>query len=274
MARKAAISAYTLTGRLREYSSAEPHSHGCHQFLTIRDGVSLLETEHHRSPLYGEMCAFIPAGCLHRSLAVGRDIAYQSLYLPVKAWPRAKGGIVVFTLSELGTALFNRLGADGRHGFQEGTARSCLNLFLKTAAEDMEQRVFELRLPKAQTEAGRRIAAYLEANHSEELGLARMHRDLPYSSRHAVRLFTGDLGITPASYLRLYRLFQASILLRGSTKSVMEIALDCGYSSLSSFYTDFRKHFGSTPRRFRAEGRELGNDEGTWERLKNAPARS
>ncbi len=262
MAQDADRPAYTMAGRLHDYSSARLHSHDLHQFLTILDGVSLLETEHHRSPLYGAMCAFIPASCRHRSLAVGKDIAYQSLYLPVKDMPKRgaayapsqTNAIVVFNLSELSAALFNRIAASDRHALQEGIAKSCLRLFLKTAMEDMEHLTFELRLPSPRTEAGIRIAAHLEAHFTEEIGLARIQKDLPYSSRHAVRLFTADLGITPAAYLRIYRLFQASVLLRGSAKSVTEIALDCGYTSLSSFYTDFKNHFGSTPRHFRGEG--------------------
>jgi len=242
---------FALTGTLREYSSPELHRHTRHQFLTIPKGVSLLETPQHRQPFYGSLVAFIPAGCPHRSLALGSSITYQSLYLPSEAFPDAAPEICVFEGSFLANALLERLST--AH-FQEPLPpllQHALGLFLGVVREDMSTQTFHFRLPRPTTESGQRIVAYLEDHFQESLTLECLQRHLPHSARQLTRLFTGDLGITPLHYLRLYRLYQASIQLRNTTLGILEIAQDCGYASLSNFYADWRKCLGGTPRGFR-----------------------
>ena len=70
--------------------------------------------------------------------------------------------------------------------------------------------------------------------------------------RHLSRLFKADLKITIFEYLRLYRILMASIEMHNPKRTVTEIALDCGYESLSSFYRDFNLIFAVTPKFFRA----------------------
>ena len=45
----------------------------------------------------------------------------------------------------------------------------------------------------------------------------------------------------------------ASILLSTTEKTVIHIAYECGYESLSTFYSDFKKYFSITPKEFRRE---------------------
>jgi len=72
-----------------------------------------------------------------------------------------------------------------------------------------------------------------------------------YSPRHISRLFQEDLGISVFEYLKLFRILIASIELDKKDKKIIDIALDSGYNSLSSFYTDFKSHYLMTPNEFR-----------------------
>jgi AraC-like DNA-binding protein len=95
------------------------------------------------------------------------------------------------------------------------------------------------------------IARFIAANHARPLRPSHFARLLGCSERHASRIFKQDAGITIFEYLRVYRMFQASILLHEKDRSITSVATTCGYESLSSFYSDFARYFTMTPRALR-----------------------
>lgn len=83
--------------------------------------------------------------------------------------------------------------------------------------------------------------------------LGDMAAAFPYSERHVSRCFKADLGITIFAFMRLYRILMAAIGLLCPDRTVTEIAFDCGYESLSSFYRDFNMIFAVSPKAFRRQ---------------------
>jgi len=74
--------------------------------------------------------------------------------------------------------------------------------------------------------------------------------------------FATLVGEPPLQYLARWRMARAGELLRGSTTRVNEIAMEVGYTSVTSFNKAFRKWQGVTPSVFRAAvGRP---DAGHW----------
>lgn len=65
--------------------------------------------------------------------------------------------------------------------------------------------------------------------------------------------FQDVLGEPPASWLTAWRMTLAADLLRGSTLSVGEVAGRVGYASEAAFVRAYRRRFGITPGRHRAE---------------------
>ena len=59
-------------------------------------------------------------------------------------------------------------------------------------------------------------------------------------------------GESPHAYLLTRRLERAAALLRSTDRSVAEICLDVGLTSVGSFTTSFRRMFGKTPTDYRA----------------------
>jgi AraC-like DNA-binding protein len=239
--------ACVLSGRLRDYSTKRLHKHRVHQFLSIAKGVSLLETERGRQPLYGEMCAFLPAGLPHRSIVVGKDMEYRSIYLKPDRFS-GPSNIAVFRMSALAQALYARIANQG--SVVDGIGRRCVSLFLEVVREDMKNLAFGLCLPRPKRGENRAIAGFLEDNFGRKIARSELRSVVPCSVRHASRLFRAELGISPFQYLRLYRLFKASIALQKGDAGVLSLALDCGYASLSSFYVDFKRYYGMSPRGF------------------------
>ena len=65
------------------------------------------------------------------------------------------------------------------------------------------------------------------------------------------RLFKRVTHDTIFSYIRLYRITQASKLLRETGLSVEDIATECGFASASYFISAFKKCLKTTPLRYR-----------------------
>lgn len=75
----------------------------------------------------------------------------------------------------------------------------------------------------------------------------------------SVRSFEGHfdrlMGQPPQAYLIRCRVQAAAALLRGSDRTIAEVAYECGFGALSSFNRAFSRHLGTTPRAYRQAGR-------------------
>jgi transcriptional regulator GlxA family with amidase domain len=89
--------------------------------------------------------------------------------------------------------------------------------------------------------------SYLHANSDRGVSIAEAARAACLSPFHFHRLFTQFHGITPHRYLTRLRLERARALLRASDCSVLDVAIACGFESLGSFSTLYKKTFGVTP---------------------------
>lgn len=72
------------------------------------------------------------------------------------------------------------------------------------------------------------------------------------SRAHFTREFRRAFGDTPRGYLLTRRLERAAALLRYTDRSVAEICLDVGLSSVGSFTSSFKRMFDMTPTAYRA----------------------
>jgi AraC family transcriptional regulator of adaptative response/methylated-DNA-[protein]-cysteine methyltransferase len=75
-----------------------------------------------------------------------------------------------------------------------------------------------------------------------------------YAPHHFQRLFTRDLGVSPAAYARALRSRRAECTLEESA-SVTDAIYDAGYSAPSRFYQDAGERLGMTPSVWRDGGR-------------------
>jgi AraC family transcriptional regulator len=60
-----------------------------------------------------------------------------------------------------------------------------------------------------------------------------------------------SIGISPYQYLLQQRVERAKQLLKQTNQPIVEIALDCGFSSHSHLSKQFRQLAGMTPKAFR-----------------------
>jgi len=88
----------------------------------------------------------------------------------------------------------------------------------------------------------------------EPLHLAELAQAVGYAPHHFQRLFTRDLGVSPASYARALRARRAESHLE-EDKPVTHAIYDAGYAAPSRFYADAGERIGMTPSAWRDGGR-------------------
>jgi AraC-like DNA-binding protein len=91
-----------------------------------------------------------------------------------------------------------------------------------------------------------------DARYAEPLGVEAMAAAAGLSRAHFSREFRRAFGESPHGYLLTRRLERAAALLRNTDRSVAEICLDVGLTSVGSFTTSFKRTFGKTPTEYRA----------------------
>jgi AraC family transcriptional regulator len=97
-----------------------------------------------------------------------------------------------------------------------------------------------------------RVMDYVERNLDEPLGLETLAKVALLSPFHFHRIFTLMVGETPGSFIARVRLERTAQQIKDHpNRSISEIALDNGFSSLSLFSRCFRKQFGMTAKEYR-----------------------
>jgi len=139
-----------------------------------------------------------------------------------------------------------------RRGGSSDGAFFAVALELVRARGDVASRVARVPSLRASTRAelARRVGvatAFLHANLDRNVTVAEAAGEACLSPFHFHRLFTAFHGITPHRYLTRLRLERARALLRNSDRRVVDIATECGFDSLGSFATLFKRTFGITP---------------------------
>jgi transcriptional regulator GlxA family with amidase domain len=74
------------------------------------------------------------------------------------------------------------------------------------------------------------------------------------SPQHFVRTFRSTFGETPHRYLQRRRVERAMWLLRTTGRSVTDICMDVGFTSLGTFSRVFREIVGEPPSAYRRRG--------------------
>jgi AraC-like DNA-binding protein len=91
-----------------------------------------------------------------------------------------------------------------------------------------------------------------DARFSEPLGVAELARAAGLSPAHFSRQFRRTFGVSPHVYLLTRRLERAASMLRTTDRSVTEICLAVGLTSVGSFTTSFTRVYGRSPTAYRA----------------------
>lgn len=96
-----------------------------------------------------------------------------------------------------------------------------------------------------------RIIKYLEENYQKNITTIELASELGYSQEYLAKQFKAELDISPADYLRRYRIAKSMELLCGTDIPVSDVAQSCGFVDMSAFSRVFKMFEGETPSAFR-----------------------
>ncbi len=96
------------------------------------------------------------------------------------------------------------------------------------------------------------VIEYINEHLDRDIKLADLARLIGMSQFHFSHLFKRSLGISPYQYLLQQRIKRAKELLMQKERSIMDIALECGFNSHSHLSKQFRQFTGMTPKTYRA----------------------
>lgn len=85
-----------------------------------------------------------------------------------------------------------------------------------------------------------------------DFNLDMLAQEAGLSKFHLIRLFKKNVGKSPANYLTQIKMDLAKHELLRSKKSILAIAMDLGFSDLSTFNKAFKKIVGVSPTTFRS----------------------
>ena len=97
----------------------------------------------------------------------------------------------------------------------------------------------------------RRVREYIEAHFGDDLSIQALASVTGLSPQHFAVLFRQSTGFTPHQYVNHRRIAYAQQLVADKNTLLIDVSLQCGFSSQSQFITAFREVVGVTPSRFR-----------------------
>lgn len=99
------------------------------------------------------------------------------------------------------------------------------------------------------------VQRYVAATPAAEHDIGRLAARAGLSARHFARLFRGETGMTPASWVELARVAAARRLLENGRSAPKQVAALCGFANADTLRRSFQRHVGVTPAEYRRQYR-------------------
>jgi YesN/AraC family two-component response regulator len=97
----------------------------------------------------------------------------------------------------------------------------------------------------------RQAMGCIHTRYAESLTREDIANHVGLSPDYLTDCFRQELGITPITYLRRYRIHQACELLKNTHLSITQVASSVGFSESAHFSRTFQREMGMTPRAYR-----------------------
>ncbi|EEF59946.1 transcriptional regulator, AraC family [Pedosphaera parvula Ellin514] len=98
----------------------------------------------------------------------------------------------------------------------------------------------------------RKVEDYVTGHLAEAISIEQLAELVELSSSHFAHVFKESTGMTPLQFVTRQRVTRAQQLIRETSRSLIDIGLEVGYTSPSHFAQVFRRVVGVTPNQFRS----------------------
>lgn len=95
------------------------------------------------------------------------------------------------------------------------------------------------------------VLTYIQDNYREKIYIRNLAELVNMNEQYFCRFFKKVIGRSPMDYVNEYRIRQACRLLAGTSSSVTEICLECGFNNIGNFLREFKKYKNLTPLQYR-----------------------
>ena len=109
--------------------------------------------------------------------------------------------------------------------------------------------------PRKKSQQLKQMLEYIQQHSESDLTIPTMAETFHLSEKYFSRYFRTATGQNFTAYLNTVRIEKARVLLRETDETVLEIALNCGYGSISYFNRVFRQQIGMSPLQYRTSAR-------------------
>lgn len=93
--------------------------------------------------------------------------------------------------------------------------------------------------------------AYIDTHYKEEITLDSLAKEVSYSKCYFSSVFKKCMGLSVWDYICIKRIEQALALIKTTNKSILDIALECGFHNTVNFNKIFKKYTNLAPSAFR-----------------------
>lgn len=98
------------------------------------------------------------------------------------------------------------------------------------------------------------VLIYLNENYSSKITLMDMASRVNMSVPNFSAVFRKTMGMPPVEFLIRLRIQNATYQIKNTDKKIIDIAQDCGFTSISNFIKAFHRYNNVTPVQYRASG--------------------
>ena len=99
------------------------------------------------------------------------------------------------------------------------------------------------------------IAQFIENRYKNDITLEDIANHFKFSKNHIINVFKKEYGMTPFEYISSLRIRYAERLLERTSRSLEEIAAECGFNDYSHFYRQFKEINKVSPMEWRKKKR-------------------
>ena len=238
---------------LPNHAIGRAHRHPWAQLSYAIEGVVEVTTAAGRFVAPPLFAVWIPAGVSH-GVRCAQQTTIRSLYIEPRALPQARQSCQVIVVTPLLRELIREFSEAPVEYDENGATGRLVRVLLDQLVSAPDA---GMMLPWPQDARLRAVCRDMQACVDRCKTLTEYAQALGLSERTLSRLFLRQTGLSFRQWRQRLRLLEALPLLERGER-VTDVAIACGYDSMSAFVAAFREQLGITPGDFTGMARRTG----------------
>ncbi|MBO5042699.1 MAG: helix-turn-helix transcriptional regulator [Clostridia bacterium] len=234
------------------------HMHRCFEIILLLDGSMTVTVEKKEYVLNAGDMIFVKPNFIHSLKTSDTSRHVLCIFAPELIAAISDELIkyllispVIKNVPELYRQLFEKANENMDIGGVKGFLYTVSDLFYKQldfSKEDTATRKKHLL---------QKILLYVDENMGQPCAITDLAKHLDYAPSYLSRFFYTNIGMPYSDYVRNIKISHACYLLRNTRESVIDIAIQCGYFSISSFNRNFKQMTSYSPTEYRKKNNHM-----------------